>query len=147
MCFILGMKRRFELSDETWDEIAPRLPPERGRKARPARDNRRMVNAILWILRTGAPWRDLPAHYPPWKTVYTRFSRWTAQGIWQRVLSELTQDADTDGFLIDGTIVRAHQDAHGARKRGPNKSGTRAEGRPQRSMRSLTPPAVPSASP
>jgi transposase len=77
-----------------------------------------MVNAMLWILRTGAPWRDLPAHYPPWKTVYWRFSRWTAQGIWKQILEQLTLDADTEGFLIDGTIVRAHQDAHGARKGG-----------------------------
>jgi len=140
------MKRRFELSDERWVQIAPHLPPERGRKARPARDNRRMVNAILWVLRTGAPWRDLPTHYPPWKTVYTRFSRWTVQGIWQRVLMQLTQDADTEGFLIDGTIVRAHQDAHGARKGGRNRLATRAEERPRRSMRSLTPSAALSAS-
>jgi transposase len=137
------MRRRFELSDEVWDRIAPQLPAERGRRARPARDNRSMVNAMLWILRTGAPWRDMPDHYPPWKSVYTRFSRWAAQGIWQRVLRHLTLDAETEGYLIDGTIVRAHQDAHGARKGGRRRSGVRAEVRPRRS----TPLSMPSASP
>ena len=136
MCSILWMRKRFELSDETWASIAPHLPPERGRKARPAIDNRRMVNGVLWVLRTGAPWRDLPDHYPTWKSVYTRFSRWSAQGIWQRVLLELTKNAATEGYPIDGTIVRAHQDAHGARKGGLRRSGVRAEVRPRRSTRS-----------
>jgi transposase len=134
MCSILGMKRRFELSDEVWDQIAPQLPAERGRKARPCRNNRRMVNAMLWILRTGAPWRDLRSHYPPWKSVYTRFSRWSSQGIWQQVLGKLTQQADMEGFLIDGTVVRAHQDAYGARKGGRSRSGVHAEARPVRFM-------------
>jgi transposase len=136
LCSMLGMRRRFELSDETWAQIAPLLPPERGRKARPARNNRRMVNAMLWVLRTGAPWRDLPSHYPSWQTVYTRFSRWSAQGIWQRMLSELASNSDPEGYLIDGTIVRAHQDAHGARKGGFSRSATRAAVPPARSTRS-----------
>ena len=140
------MRRRFELTDETWASIAPHLPPERGRKARPATDNRRMVNAVLWVLRTGAPWRDLPEHYPPWKSVYTRFSRWSQQGIWTGVLRQLTRTADTEGFHIDGTIVRAHQDAHGARKGGRQRSGVRAEVRPRRSTPSSTLQAVPSVS-
>jgi transposase len=140
------MRRRFELSDETWASIAPHLPPERGRKARPATDNRRMVNAVLWVLRTGAPWRDLPEHYPPWKSVYTRFSRWSQQGIWTGVLLELTRNADTEGFPIDGTIIRAHQDAHGARKGGRQRSGVRVEVRPRRSTPSSTRQAVPSVS-
>jgi transposase len=133
VCSILGMRRRFELSDEQWASIGSKLPPERGRKARPARDNRRMVNAMLWVLRTGAPWRDLPAYYPPWKTVYTRFSRWTLQGLWQHVLTELTKDADPEGYLIDGTTIRAHQDAHGARKGGRPRLGAHAEVHPARS--------------
>jgi transposase len=143
---MLGMRRRFELSDEQWAQIGPQLPAERGRKARPARDNRRMVNAMLWVLRTGAPWRDMPTHYPPWKTVYTRFSRWTEQGIFHRVLAELAKDADTEGFLIDGTVVRAHQDAHGARKGGRRRSVVHAEVRPARSTQSSTREAARSAS-
>jgi transposase len=126
---MVAMRRRFELSDEQWAPIAPLLPPERGRKARPAIDNRRMTNAILWVLRTGAPWRDLPEHYPAWQSVYARFSRWGAQGIWTRVLRELSKGADTEGYHIDGTIVRAHQDAHGARKRALHRlSGRRTGG-------------------
>lgn len=132
------MRRRLELSDETWATIAPHLPPERGRKARPATDNRRMVNAVLWVLRTGAPWRDLPEHYPPWKSVYTRFSRWSAQGIWTCVLRELTAHADGEGYHIDGTIVRAHQDAHGAPKGGPRRSAGQGVVRPRRSTPSST---------
>src|SRR5262249_34804434 len=139
LCSMLGMRRRFQLSDETWAQIAPLLPPERGRKARRARNNRRIVNAMLWVLRTGAPWRDLPSHYPPWQTVYTRFSRWSAQGIWQRVVCELAKKTDAEGFLIDGTIVRVHQDAHGARKGGHSRSATRAAVRPARSTRSSMP--------
>jgi transposase len=67
------------------------LPAERGRKSRPAKPNRPMVNGILWILRSGAPWRDLPGQYGPWKSVYTRFRRWTRQGVWGRVFGELAQ--------------------------------------------------------
>ena len=105
-----------------------------------------MVNAVLWILRTGVPWRDLPEHYPPWKSVYSRFSRWSTQGIWTYVLRELSKDADAEGFHIDGTIVRAHQDAHGARKGGRQRSGVRAAVRPRRPMLSSMLLVVPSAS-
>jgi transposase len=126
------MKRRYELTDEQWLRVARLLPPERGRKARPARNNRRMVNAMVWIARSGAPWRDLPAYYPSWKSVYTRFSRWSQQGIWQHVLAELAKDASDDMYQIDATIVRAHQDAHGAKKGAAKRSASRAEDRPRR---------------
>ena len=135
VCSICAMQRRYEVTDEQWAEIGPLLPPERGRRARPARNNRVMVNAMLWILRTGAPWRDLPRYYPPWKSVHTRLSRWAKQGVWQNALAQLTTGADAEGFAIDGTIVRAHQDAHGARKKGASRSGARAEVRPRRSTR------------
>jgi transposase len=98
-----------------------------------------MVNAMLWVLRTGAPWRDLPEHFPPWKSVYTRFSRWSAKGIVQDVLSRLTRGAHGEGFHIDATIVRAHQDAHGARKGGLRRSAARAVVQRRRSTRSSTP--------
>jgi transposase len=126
------VKRRYELTDEQWQQICDLLPPERGRKARPAKDNRQMVNAMVWILRSGAPWRDLPAYYGPWKSVHKRFSRWVHQGVWQRVLAEFRKDADGIAYLVDATIVRAHQDAHGARKGGPERSGTPVAGQRRR---------------
>ena len=134
------MRRRHELTDDQWQQICGLLPAERGRKARPARSNRVMVNAMLWILRTGAPWRDMPSHYPPWQSVYTRFSRWSKQGIWQNAAAKPAEDAEREGFQIDGTIVRAHQDAHGA-KGGRKRSAARAEDRPQRFTLLWTPSA------
>ena len=98
------MRRRYELTDEQWDRVSGLLPAERGRKARPAKDNRVMVNGMVWVLRTGAPWRDLPQQYGPWSSVYTRFSRWTRQGVWRRVLDELAKDADPIAYMVDATI-------------------------------------------
>lgn len=77
-----------------------------------------MLEGMLWILRTGAPWRDLPSAYGPWESVYTRFSRWSASGVLARLFEALARERDDEGFLIDATIVRAHQDASGAAKKG-----------------------------
>jgi transposase len=77
-----------------------------------------MVEGMLWILRTGAPWRDLPSAYGPWESVYTRFSRWSAAGVLARLFEALARERDSEGYLIDATIVRAHQDASGAAKKG-----------------------------
>ena len=121
-----GMPHRHQVSDEQWSRIAPLLPPERGRKARPAKPNRPMVNGMLWILRTGAPWRDLPKRFGSWKSVYTRFSRWTAQGIWQRVLVAVAADHDDSMVMIDATIIRAHQDAAGVKGGARRSSALRA---------------------
>ncbi len=116
--------RRHELTDDQWDQLAPLLPPQRPRTGRPARDHRTVLNGMLWIVRTGAPWRDLPDRYGPWQTVYSRFRRWREAGVWEQVLRTLQTEAafdDTlDGSLamIDGTNVRAHQQAAGARKKG-----------------------------
>jgi transposase len=126
------MQRRHALTGEQWAQIAPLLPPEVGRVARPAKSNRLMVEGIVWILRTGAPWRDLPKHFGPWKSVYTRFRRWTRQGIWARVLEKLADQQDPESYLIDATIVRAHQDATGAKKGDPKQSGIREEVPPPR---------------
>jgi transposase len=126
------MRRRHALTAEQWAQIAPLLPPEVGRAARPAKSNRMMVEAMVWILRTGAPWRDLPKHFGPWKSVYTRFRRWTQQGIWTQVLEKLSEQQDRESYLIDATIVRAHQDATGAKKGGRKPSVTPEEARPQR---------------
>jgi len=121
---------RHELSDEKWDRIAPLLPSERGRRGRPPKSNRKMVNAMLWVLRTGAPWRDVPPHVGPWGSVYTRFRRWQLTGVWERVFQELGKDADRESFMLDATIVRAHQDATGAEKNNGEQAIGRSRGGP-----------------
>ncbi len=113
--------RRHELTDEQWVRLAPLLPPERPRTGRPARDHRTIVNAILWVLRTGAPWRDLPERYGPWSTAWSRFRRWRDAGIWDRVVDALKRDADATGRIdwavhfVDSSSVRAHAHAAGAK--------------------------------
>jgi transposase len=114
--------RRHELTDAHWERIktAFAAPKKRGRK--PA-DARQMINGALWILRTGAPWRDLPERYGAWETVYTRFNRWCNDGTWDRVLKQLqaemerAQRIDWNLFSIDGTVIRASRAAAGARKK------------------------------
>jgi transposase len=120
-----GMNRG-DLTDQEWARLEPLLPPQKPEVGRPAKDHRRVLNAIFWILRTGAPWRDLPPYYDKWTTVVSRFYRWRAAGVWDRVLAELQALGDHDSLLdwykhyVDATIVRAHQHAAGA-KGGPRK--------------------------
>ena len=126
------MSRRHEVSDSQWERIERLLPPERGREGRPSLDNRLMVNGILWVLRTGAPWRDLPERFGRWNTVYSRFSRWSKRDVWGAVLKELMKDQDSETYFIDATIVRAHQDAFGAPlERGVKRSESRAVVQPR----------------
>jgi transposase len=111
-----------ELTDGQWAALAPHLPPQRAATGRPAKDHRLVVEAILWRLRTGAPWRDLPERYGPWQSVYTRFRRWQRTGAWDRALAALQAAADArgevDGSLhfLDGSVIRAHPHAAGAKK-------------------------------
>lgn len=113
--------RRGELTDEQWEKLRPFLPPQKPKRGRPNEDHRRIINGILWILRTGALWRDLPERYGSHGTVSSRFYRWQQAGIWQRILQELQQQADARGDLnwqvhsVDGTVIRAHQHAAGAK--------------------------------
>ena len=116
--------KRHELTDEQWAHIAPLLPPQRPTTGRPAKDHRLVLNAILWRIRSGATWRDLPRDYGPWETIYSRFRRWRQAGIWDEVLralqAEAAHDDQLDGTLamLDGSNVRAHQTAAGAPKKG-----------------------------
>ena len=102
------------MPEQQWARLSPLLPPQRPRTGRPARDHRTILSAILWVLRTGAPWRDLPERFGPWSTAWSRFRRWTAAGVWQRILEALQRAADREGRLdwrtpyVDGTVVRAH---------------------------------------
>jgi transposase len=139
------MRRRHELTDPQWEQLAPLLPPERPTTGRPNHDHRTILNGILWRLRTGVPWRDLPERYGPWQTVYSRFRRWQAAGVWQRVLAAVQAAADARGQLdwtlqfVDGSVIRAHQHAAGARKKGgPKPSGAVAADSARRSMSART---------
>ena len=113
------------LTDAQWETLRPFLPPQKPRTGRPAKDHRSVLEGIVWVLRTGSPWRALPERYGSWKTVSSRFYRWQKAGVWDRVLAELQRLGDADGRLdwtlhfVDGTVVRAHQHAAGA------KGGTR----------------------
>src|SRR5262245_22557213 len=112
------MERLVRLCDAEWARVQDLLPPASKKGGRPRKPDRPMVEAMLWILRTGAPWRDLPSAYGPWESVYTRFSRWSAKGVFELIFEALSRERDAEGFHIDATIVRAHQDASGAAKRG-----------------------------
>ena len=121
----MSPQRRHELTDDQWRQLAPLLPPQRPSTGRPARDHRTVLNGIVWILRSGAPWRDLPDRYGPWPTDYSRFRRWRETGIWDRILLTLQADGAHDGTLdgsltmIDGSSIRAHQQSAGAKKGAP----------------------------
>jgi transposase len=114
--------RRHELSDAQWERLRPLLPPRK--PGAPRKDDRLVINAIVWKLKTGAPWRDLPERYGPWGSVYTRFHRWTRDGVWDRIFAAVQRQADAAGEIdwelhfVDGTVVRAHQHAAGG-KGGP----------------------------
>jgi transposase len=104
------------LSEAEWRLLRDLLPAERGRKSRPAGDNRPIVNGILWRIRTGAPWRDLPQKYGKWMTVYQRFRRWSEAGVWEVVAATLAQAmADNSRHAVDSTTVRGHVSAAGAK--------------------------------
>lgn len=104
--------RRHELTDEEWGIIAPLLPNKPRGVARV--DDRRVINGILWRFRTGAPWRDVPERYGPRTTLYSRFTRWRAAGVWDRLLAAVSAAYDGDIVMIDSSRVRVHQ--HGAVK-------------------------------
>ena len=116
--------RRYELTDEQWQRLAPLLPPQRPWTSRPNHDHRTIINGILRVLRTGAPWADLSERYGAVGTVSSRFYRWREAGLWQRVLEALQAQADAAGLLdwdllfVDASVVRTHQHAAGARRAG-----------------------------
>ncbi len=107
--------RRHEISDDHWGRIKDLLPGQEGHPGVTAKDNRLFVNAVLWIARTGAPWRDLPERFGNWNSVWKRFDRWAQKGVWRRVFQEL-QDPDWEWLILDSTVTRAHQ--HAAGKKG-----------------------------
>jgi putative transposase len=108
---------RLQLDERQWRKVEVALGAEK-RRGRRGRNDRNFVEAVLWWRRTGAPWRDLPSEFGPWKTVFNRFDRWAKTGVWGRLLAALSQDRDDEWHSIDSTINRAHQHAAGA-KGGP----------------------------
>jgi transposase len=119
--------RRHEIPDEHWERIKDLLPGQAGDPGVTAKDNRLFVNAVLWIAKTGAPLRDLPERFGPWNSVWKRFDRWSKKGVWKRVF-EMLQDPDLEWMILDSTVVRAHQHAAGAEKKG---APTRRWGAPE----------------
>ncbi len=118
----LGGIGRGELTDAAWEQLASLLP-RNGRRGEQWRDHRQVINGILWKVRTGAPWRDLPERYGRWRTVYARFARWQGDGTWDRLVAHVQTKSDAMGEVVwevsvDSTAVRAHQHAAGARKGG-----------------------------
>jgi transposase len=112
--------RRYELSDVEWAALEPFLP-DVVTGGRPRADDRRLLNGIVWKIRSGAAWRDIPARYGSWQSVYTRFRRWALDGTFAAMLAGVQADADAAGDIdwlvsVDSTIVRAHQHAAGAKK-------------------------------
>jgi putative transposase len=115
------------LRNDQWERIEHLLPGKASDRGVTAKDNRLFMEAVLWIARTGSPWRDLPPQLGDWHNVYTRFSRWGKTGVWQRVIEAVSTNADLQALLLDSTIVRAHQHAAGAQKKKARKrSGDRA---------------------
>jgi transposase len=111
------MRPRHAIADADWDRIQDLLPGRPGQHGGVAKDNRLFLDAVLWIAKTGAPWRDLPERFGPWNSVWHRFDRWARRGVWRRVFAAL-QDPDLEWLILDSTVVRAHQHAAGARKKG-----------------------------
>ena len=113
------MVHRHELTDQQWERIEPLLPPSHGRTS--TRGDRQFLNAVVWIAKTGAPWRDLPERYGSWKTNYNRFRNWATREVWHDIFKAISlSNEDVDGIL-DASVVRAHQDSSGG-KGGPKKT-------------------------
>ncbi|MCW7761982.1 IS5 family transposase [Photorhabdus luminescens] len=118
--------RRHDISDHVWNLLEPHLPGRKGAWGRVAYDNRLFINAVFWILRTGAPWRDLPTDYGDWKNTHRRFCRWRDKGIWEGLLEQLITEPDFEWLMIDASHIKVHPHAAGAK--GGNQDMGRTKG-------------------
>lgn len=109
---------RYELTDAQWSRIEGLLPGRAGLVGRPGEDNRRFVDGVLWVVRSGMRWADLPERYGKYKSVHKRFVRWAQAGVWDRVFADLVRDKKNPHLMLDSTIVKAHQQAATGRKKG-----------------------------
>jgi len=114
------MGHRHAITDAAWDRIKGLLPGRPGQTGWLGRDNRLFVDAVLYVAKTGIPWRDLPERFGSWQAVYKRFDRWCRKGTWRAVFEAL-QDPDLEWLVLDSTVIRAHPCAAGA----PKKVGAR----------------------
>ena len=105
------------LRNDQWERIKDLLPGKKGDPGKTGGDNRLFIEAVLWIARTGSPWRDLLPAFGNWHSVYTRYSRWDKKGVWKRLLEQVSDDIDLEQLLLDSTIIRVHQHGAGAKKR------------------------------
>ena len=112
------MLKRYELTDQEWEQIAPLIPSNKGKRGRPPKDDRLMLNAMLWLARSGAPWRDLPERYGPYSSVYSRFRKWIDDGILDNIFRVLSLESELYELSIDASIVQAHQHIAAAKKGG-----------------------------
>jgi len=112
----MGVMDRLILDDRAWARMAPYIIGDERTRGSSGRDNRMFVEAVLWIVRTGSPWRDLPEVFGSWNSAFRRFSRWSAKGVWHGIFAAMADDPDFEYLIVDSTIVRAHQHAAGAKK-------------------------------
>jgi transposase len=106
--------KRHDISDRIWDRIAPHLPGKKGSVGRPGANNRQFINSVLWVLRSGCPWRDLAPGYGNWNNVHRRFCRWRDRGVWEALLHEVMDEPDFEWLLIDASYIKVHPHAAGA---------------------------------
>ena len=110
--------KRYELTKEQWERVKKWLPPKRtGKRGRPRKDDRQMLNGMLWIARSGAQWRELPEAYGPWQSVYARFAKWRDDGVLEILFRALSADADMENLSLDSTYVKVHESANGGGKK------------------------------
>ncbi|QHO77792.1 IS5/IS1182 family transposase [Bradyrhizobium sp. CCBAU 051011] len=124
----MGVMDRLVLSDAAWERMAPLIIGRPDQKGSTGRDNRMFVEGVLWIVRTGSPWRDLPEAFGDWNSVFRRFSRWSIKGVWWRIFEAMSDDPDFEYLIVDSTIVRAHQHAAGAKKGSEDQALGRSRG-------------------
>ena len=105
------MTKRYELNQSQWERIEQLLPGKKSDPGRSGKDNRLFVHGVLWVLRSGARWSDLPERYGKYKSVHKRFTRWAKKGVWERVFTALLKDPKNDYLMLDATLVKAHQQA------------------------------------
>ena len=114
------MQRRHAITDEQWDRIRNLVPGKDGDPGRTGKNNRLFVDAVLYVLKTGAPWRDLPVRFGNWNSVWRRFDRWCENGIWEKIVNELS-DLDLEEVQLDSTSIKVHLAAIGGRREADEK--------------------------